>query len=206
MNEQGTQIAPQLFKQLNPGGGEVITHYDFFMEFTWNEEHWPANMSCLHFLFDAEGGFKARLPYNRVNGPSYIIQVFNTRNNVLMGGAEDQYITQEMTGKYFFTNDYLWDKPDIKGFRASFHLEPNHIGGELGYQSSFLMWARFTTILHAPIIHKIIDIGLSASEDDTFSDSEGLYPDKGAIVRPDVLTFLTYDEFMEKLKAAWANQ
>ena len=203
MNEQGTQVAPLLFNQLNPGGGEVITHYDFFMEFTWKDEHWPDNRSSLHFLFDAEGGFKESLPYNRVNGPAYIVQIFSNNDNNLRGGAEDAYITTEMTGKYFFTNDYLWDKPDIKGYRLTLDLEPNLVQGSVG--EFLLMWARFTTILHAPVIHKIIDIGLSASEDDTFSDSEGVFPDKGAIVRPDVLTFLTYDEFMKKLKAAWAN-
>lgn len=174
------------------------------MEFTWKDEHWPDNRSALHFLFDAEGGFRGSLPWNRVNGPAYIVQIFSNNDNKLRGGAEEAYITTEMTGKYFFTNDYLWDKPDIKGYRLTLNLEPNFVQGSVG--EFLLMWARFTTILHAPVIHKIIDIGLSASGNDTFSDSKGVFPDKGAIVRPDVLTFLTYDEFMKKLKAAWANQ
>ena len=203
MNEQGTQIAPLLFNQLNPGGGEVITHYDFFMEANWLKEHRPdGGMDKLHFLFEAEGGL--RNPSGDIMGPRYIVRIFDTRNGFLMGSSEKP---SSLSSRRFF-NDYLWDKPDIKGLRASFMIDGlSNMWSDLWCQSFFLIWARFTVVLRTPIIHKIIDIGASnRSDDNAFSKPGGMYPDKGAIIRPDVLTFLTYDEFMKKLKAAWNNK
>ena len=196
MNEQGTQIAPLLFNQLNPGGGEVITHYDFFMEANWLKEHQPENnMNNLHFLFEAEGGL--RKSFGGIIGPACMIQVFDTRNGFLRGSAVEPYNTITC----WFFKDYLRDKPDIKGLRASFVINGfldmwSNVGE---HQLSFLIWARFTVVLHAPIIHKLIDIGVSAR-------TAGNIFSEGACIRPDVLTFLTYDEFMKKLKAAWNNK